>query len=92
MGESVKQIFAKEENKSLPRSGGIFLHPRLILPEMPAVTADDAALGKIRHGAAVNLAQFGKAPLVRVFSGQTHLVAIARRVAGTLFHPKVVLI
>lgn len=53
--------------------------------------ADAQALQRIRHGGAANLAHFGNAPLVRVFAGQRELVAIARRVAGTLFHPKVVL-
>ncbi|HEV2961910.1 MAG TPA: tRNA pseudouridine(55) synthase TruB [Candidatus Angelobacter sp.] len=67
------------------------LHPRLILPELPAVTAPPEALAKIRHGASVNLPEFTRAPLVRVFEGQARLIAIARRIAGTLFHPKVVL-
>jgi tRNA pseudouridine55 synthase len=62
-----------------------------VLPEFPAVTADEIALGKIRHGNAVNLPEFGRAPLVRVFANQRDLVAICRRVAGTLFQPKVVL-
>ena len=69
----------------------LFIHPRLVLPEFPAVTADAQALGKIRHGSAVNLPEFGKAPLVRVFANQRDLVAIARRIAGTLFQPKIVL-
>jgi len=69
-----------------------FLHPRLILPEFPAVTATEEAVTRIRHGNAVNLPEFGKAPLVRVFAGQRLLIAIARRVAGTLFQPKIVLI
>jgi tRNA pseudouridine55 synthase len=67
------------------------LHPRLILPEFPAVTAPPEALAKIRHGGSVNLPEFSKAPLVRIFENQTRLIAIGRRVAGTLFHPKVVL-
>jgi tRNA pseudouridine55 synthase len=46
---------------------------------------------RIRHGGAVNLHEFSKAPIVRVFVGQKQLLAIARRVAGTLFQPKVVL-
>lgn len=69
-----------------------FLHPRLILPEFPAVTATDEAVTRIRHGNATNLPEFGKASLVRVFAGQRRLIAIARRVAGTLFQPKIVLI
>jgi len=67
------------------------LHPRLVLPEFPAVTAPPESLARIHHGNSVNLPEFTKAPLVRVFEGQTRLIAIARRIAGTLFHPKVVL-
>lgn len=69
----------------------LFLHPRLILPEFPAVTAPEEAIVKLRHGAAVNLPEFTKATTVRVFQGQRELLAIARRVAGTLFQPKIVL-
>src|SRR5215813_804127 len=67
------------------------LHPRLLLPEFPAVTAPPESLAKIKHGAAVNLPEFSKASTVRVFAGQRELLAIARRVAGTLFQPRVVL-
>jgi tRNA pseudouridine55 synthase len=69
----------------------IFLHPRLVLPEFPAVVASPESAARIRHGGAVNLPEFSKAPIVRVFAGQRELLAIARRVAGTLFQPKVVL-
>jgi tRNA pseudouridine55 synthase len=68
------------------------LHPRLVLPEFPAVTATPEAVVKLRHGGSVNLPEFTKANLVRVFEGQSRLIAIARRVAGTLFHPKIVLL
>lgn len=90
-------------NAETEAEGGLqrlFVHPRLVLPEFPAVTAPPEALSKIRHGAAVNLPYFApkapaKAPAypvhVRVFADQTHLIAIARQIAGTLFHPKVVL-
>ena len=40
----------------------------------------------------VNLADFSRAPEVKVFSGQRDLIAIATRVAGTLFHPRIVLV
>ena len=66
-------------------------HPRRILPEMPAVTADETALGRLRNGAQANLAEFSQALRVKVFSGQRDLVAIAQRLAGTLFQPIVVL-
>jgi tRNA pseudouridine55 synthase len=65
--------------------------PRSLLTEMPAVTADAHALGKLRNGAQANLAEFSGAPLVKVFASQTDLVGIAKRVAGTLFQPVVVL-
>jgi tRNA pseudouridine55 synthase len=71
---------------------GMFLHPRLILPEFPAVAAPPEALARLKHGAAVNLPEFSKALTVRVFAGQRELLAIAKRVAGTLFQPKIVLI
>jgi tRNA pseudouridine55 synthase len=69
----------------------LLLHPRLVLPEFPAVSASEESAARIRHGGAVNLPEFSKAPTVRVFAGQRELLAIAKRVAGTLFQPKVVL-
>jgi tRNA pseudouridine55 synthase len=65
------------------------VHPRSLLPEMPSVTGDDLALGRLRNGAQANLPEFSNAPLVKVFAGQNELVGIARRVAGTLFQPVV---
>ncbi len=67
------------------------LHPRTLLTEMPAVSADENVLGRLRNGAQVNLPEFSDVENVRVFAGQRELVAIARRVAGTLFQPFVVL-
>jgi tRNA pseudouridine55 synthase len=67
------------------------MHPRSLLPLMPAVTADETALGRLRNGGQANLAEFSQTELVKVFSGQRDLVAIARRLAGTLFQPVVVL-
>jgi tRNA pseudouridine55 synthase len=67
------------------------IHPRSLLPEMPSVTADAFALGRLRNGAQANLPEFSRAPLVKVFADQRDLAAIARRVAGTLFQPVAVL-
>ena len=67
------------------------LHPRLLLPEMPAVTVDQATEGRLRNGMQVNVPEFSRAPMVKVFTGQRDLLAIARRVAGTLVQPVVVL-
>jgi tRNA pseudouridine55 synthase len=67
------------------------VHPRNLLPEMPSVTGDAMTLGRLRNGAQANLPEFSQAPLVKVFDGQRELVGIARRIAGTLFQPVVVL-
>jgi tRNA pseudouridine55 synthase len=91
---SIQEAHSLEELEMGASSGcleQICLHPRLVLPEFPAVTAPPESLTKIRHGSAVNLPEFSKAAMVRVFAGQRELVAIAKRVAGTLFQPKIVL-
>lgn len=67
------------------------VHPRSLLPEMPAVTADMQTIGRLRNGMQANLPEFSTEPVVKVFSGQRDLFAIATRVAGTLFQPTVVL-
>jgi tRNA pseudouridine55 synthase len=67
------------------------VHPRRLLLEMPSVTGDETALGRLRNGAQANLPEFSGAPLVKVFASQAELAGIARRVAGTLFQPVVVM-
>jgi tRNA pseudouridine55 synthase len=67
------------------------VHPRSLLPEMPAVTADAQTMGRMRNGMQANLPEFSAAPLVKVFASQRDLFAIASRVAGTLFQPIVVM-
>ncbi len=67
------------------------IHPRILLAEMPSVAGDDMSLGRLRNGAQANLPEFSQAPMVKVFAGQRELVGIARRVAGTLFQPVVVM-
>jgi tRNA pseudouridine55 synthase len=66
-------------------------HPRTLLPEMPSVTVDDQLAGRLRNGMQVNLPDFSQAPLVKVFTAPTELLAIGRRIAGTLMQPIVVL-
>jgi tRNA pseudouridine55 synthase len=66
-------------------------HPRSLLPEMPCVTGDTFTLGRLRNGAQANLPEFSTSSMVKVFAGQRELVGIARRVAGTLFQPVVVM-
>jgi tRNA pseudouridine55 synthase len=48
-------------------------------------------LGRLRNGAQANLPEFSQAPLVKVFASQRELVGVAKRVAGTLFQPVVVM-
>ena len=66
-------------------------HPRSLLPELPSVTADAVTAGKLRNGMAVNLPELTSASLVKVFESQRELIAIAKRIAGTLFQPTVVI-
>jgi tRNA pseudouridine55 synthase len=75
----------------VPALEEVCIHPRSLLPEMPAVTGDPVALGRLRNGAQANLPDFSHAPLVKVFAGQRELAGIAKRVAGTLFQPLVVM-
>jgi tRNA pseudouridine55 synthase len=68
----------------------LFIHPRQLLPQLPSVTADEPTTVRIRSGRPVNLPELSRARQVKVFAGQSELIAIATRVAGTLFHPKIV--
>ncbi len=79
------------EAASQGRIEDLLVHPRRVLPEIPSVTATDEYIAKIRHGRTVNLPEMSGSRFVKVFAGQTELICIASRVAGTLFHPKVVL-
>jgi tRNA pseudouridine55 synthase len=69
----------------------IFIHPRKLLPQFPCVTANEETAARIRAGRSVNLPELSRARMVKVFAGQRELIAIATRVAGTLFHAKIVL-
>jgi len=68
-----------------------YIHPRRILAAIPCVTATPEQLAAIRNGRATNLPEYSDSPLAKVFGGQHVLVAVAARVAGTLFRPHVVL-
>lgn len=91
---TLEQALPLVEVEALGRAGGLeerLPHPRTLLPEIPSVTADEQTAGRLRNGAQVNLPEFSEAELVKIFLGQRELVAIGRRVAGTLFQPVVVL-
>jgi tRNA pseudouridine55 synthase len=68
----------------------LFIHPRKLAPQLPSVTANEESAALIRSGRAVNLPEMSRAPQVKVFYGQRDLIAIATRVAGTLFRPRIV--
>ncbi len=91
-------LLAGEPDSENPRPVGtpetledFFVHPRKLLPDFPSVTADEPTAARIRSGRTVNLPQLSRARQVKVFQGQRDLIAIATRVAGTLFHAKLVL-
>lgn len=69
----------------------LFVHPRKLLPAIPSVTATDEVAARIRNGRPVNLPELSRSREVKVFYGQRDLIAISTRVAGTLFHPRIVL-
>jgi len=84
-----------EELAQAAQSGEVenmLVHPRKLLPSLPSVTATDEIASKIRHGRPVNLPELSRAREVKVFYGQRDLIAISTRVAGTLFHPRIVLV
>jgi tRNA pseudouridine55 synthase len=91
--------FAIEDAHSLPAleaamqqgsAESLFVHPRKLVPQLPSVTANEESAALIRSGRAVNLPEMSRAPQVKVFCGQSDLIAIATRIAGTLFHPRIV--
>ncbi len=85
---TLEEVAASIERQPLAE---LLIHPRKLLPEFPAVTATEENVALIRHGRSVNLPEHSRARHVKVFVGQRELVAIVTRVAGTLFHPRIVL-
>jgi tRNA pseudouridine55 synthase len=82
--DSLKRLSVAEIEARLP-------HPRTLLPEIPSVTVDEQMAGRIRNGMQVNLPEFSDAPLIKVFTAPRELLCIARRIAGTLSQPFVVM-
>jgi len=86
----------KEAGSTDAIESGVFdslcIHPRQLLPQLPCVTADEITAARIRNGRPINLPELSRARQVKVFAGQRDLLAIATRVAGTLFHPKIVFV
>jgi len=82
--DELKQLTPGEIEARLP-------HPRTLLPEMPSVNVDEATAGRLRNGLTANVPEFSAAPLVKVFAGPRELLGIAKRIAGTLVQPNIVL-
>jgi tRNA pseudouridine55 synthase len=82
----------EEADRDAEALADLFVHPRKLLPSMPAISATDEMVSRIRHGRPVNLPELSRAREVKVFSGQRDLLAICTRVAGTLFQPRIVLL
>jgi tRNA pseudouridine55 synthase len=80
-----------EEACKTGQTEDLFIHTRKLLPQFPSVTANEEMAAHIRTGRSVNLPELSQARLVKVFTAQRELIAIATRVAGTLFHAKIVL-
>jgi tRNA pseudouridine55 synthase len=89
--EDARRLEELESAMREERAEDLFVHPRKIAPHLPGVTATEENVAFIRTGRAVNLPEMSRAPLVKVFYGQRELIAIATRVAGTLFHAGIVL-
>jgi tRNA pseudouridine55 synthase len=88
--EDAHTLSALEAGVQQGTAESFFVHPRKLVPQLPCVTANEESAALIRSGRAVNLPEMSKAPLVKVFYGQRDLIAIATRIAGTLFHPGIV--
>jgi tRNA pseudouridine55 synthase len=82
--DDLKRMSVEEIEVRLP-------HPRTLLPEMPSVMVDEQTAGKIRNGMQVNVPEFSDAAMVKVFSGPREMLCVAKRVAGTLVQPIVVM-
>ena len=82
--EALKGMSVEEIEGRLP-------HPRGLLVEMPSVMVDEQTAGRIRNGMQVNVPEYSGAGMMKVFSGPRELLCVAKRVAGTLVQPVVVM-
>jgi tRNA pseudouridine55 synthase len=89
---TLEELAAAAQGREASLIEEMLVHPRKLLPLLPCVTATDEMASNIRHGRPVNLPEFSRAREVKVFYGQRDLIAISTRVAGTLFHPRIVLV
>jgi tRNA pseudouridine55 synthase len=88
--EDAHSLAALEAAMQQGSAESLFVHPRKLVPQLPSVTASEESAALIRSGRAVNLPEMSRASQIKVFYGQSDLIAIATRIAGTLFHPRIV--
>jgi tRNA pseudouridine55 synthase len=88
--EEAHPLAALEAARQQGSVESLFVHPRKLVPQLPCVTANEESAALIRCGRPVNLPEMSRAPQIKVFYGQRDLLAIATRIAGTLFHPSIV--
>ncbi|HWG37710.1 MAG TPA: tRNA pseudouridine(55) synthase TruB [Terriglobales bacterium] len=89
LGASIA-LEALAELAAAGRLAEALLPPLKLLPEFPAVVAPPEAAARLLHGQSANLPEFSRARMVKVFSPDERLLALGRRIAGSLFHPEVV--
>ena len=82
--DDLKRLMPAEIEARLP-------HPRTILPQMPSVMVDAQTAGRIRNGMQVNVPDFSQSERIKLFTGQRDMLAIVRRIAGTLVQPEIVM-
>ncbi len=89
----LEQAIGLEELKGMSREAvaARLPHPRSLLVDMPSVMVDEQTAGRIRNGMQVNVPEFSDAGMVKVFSGPREMLCVAKRVAGTLVQPVVVM-
>jgi tRNA pseudouridine55 synthase len=88
--EDAHTLASLEAARREDRLDEVLIHPRKLLPHFPSVAVNEEQAARIRTGQTVNLPEFSSARFVKAFQGQRDLLAIATRVAGTLFHPGIV--
>ncbi|MGA7630341.1 MAG: tRNA pseudouridine(55) synthase TruB [Terriglobales bacterium] len=88
--EDAHSLEALQEVMQQGIAESLFVHPRNLVPQLPSVTATEESAALIRSGRSVNLPEMSRAPQVKVFYGQRDLIAVATRIAGTLFHAGIV--
>jgi tRNA pseudouridine55 synthase len=91
---TLQQAMTLETMQALASTGELeaqLPHPRTLLPEMPSVTVDEMTAVRIRNGMAVNLPEYSSTVLIKIFANERDLLAIGKRIAGTLIQPMVVL-